>query len=51
MILRPAAAEPMRALIPNLRIEHIKNCSHWTQQERPREVNALLLDYLGDLRS
>jgi soluble epoxide hydrolase/lipid-phosphate phosphatase len=51
LILRPEAAEPMRALIPNLRIEHIKNCSHWTQQERPAEVNALLLDYLGDLRS
>jgi soluble epoxide hydrolase/lipid-phosphate phosphatase len=50
LILRPEAAEPMRALIPNLRIEHIKNCSHWTQQERPEEVNALLLDYLGDLR-
>ena len=51
LILRPEAAEPMRALIPNLRIEHIKNCSHWTQQERPEEVNALLLDYLGDLRA
>ena len=50
LILRPQAAEPMRAHIPNLRIEHIKNCSHWTQQERPDEVNALLIDFLGDLR-
>lgn len=50
LILRPELAEPMRQWIPNLRIEHIKSCSHWTQQERPAEVNALLLDFLSDLR-
>ena len=50
MVLRPEEAEPMRALISNLRIEHIRNCAHWTQQERPAEVNALLLGFLGDLR-
>jgi pimeloyl-ACP methyl ester carboxylesterase len=49
MVLRPEAAEPMRKWIPNLRIEHIKNCAHWTQQERPEEVNALLLDFLKSL--
>ena len=50
LILRPEAAEPMRQWIPDLRIEHIKNCAHWTQQERPEEVNRLLIDFLGDLR-
>ena len=50
MILRPEAAEPMREWIDDLRIEHIKRCAHWTQQEKPDEVNALLLDYLGYLR-
>ena len=50
MILRPEAAAPMREWIDDLRIEHIKRCSHWTQQEKPDEVNALLLDYLGYLR-
>ncbi len=50
LILTPAQAEPMREWIPDLRIEHIKNCSHWTQQERPAEVNALMLDFLKDLR-
>jgi pimeloyl-ACP methyl ester carboxylesterase len=50
LILRPEAAEPMRQWIPNLRIEHIKQCAHWTQQERPDEVNALLIDFLKDLR-
>lgn len=49
-ILRPESAEPMRKWIPNLRIEMIRNCSHWTQQERPAEVNALMLDFLKDLK-
>lgn len=50
LILTPAQAEPMRQWIPDLRIEHIRDCSHWTQQERPAEVNALMLDFLQDLR-
>jgi soluble epoxide hydrolase / lipid-phosphate phosphatase len=50
LILRPEMAEPMPQWIPGLRIEHIKNCAHWTQQEKPGEVNALLLDFLKDLR-
>ena len=49
LILRPEQAEPMKQWIPNLRIELIKNCSHWTQQERPAEVNALMLDFLQGL--
>ena len=40
----------MRAWIDDLRIEHIKNCAHWTQQERPEEVNRLRLDFLAYLR-
>jgi len=50
LILTPALAEPMREWIPNLRIEHIQKCSHWTQQERPDEVNALMVDFLKGLR-
>jgi soluble epoxide hydrolase / lipid-phosphate phosphatase len=50
LILRPEQAEPMREWISDLRIENIKQCSHWTQQERPDEVNALVIDYLRDLR-
>jgi pimeloyl-ACP methyl ester carboxylesterase len=49
MILRPEQAEPMRQWIPNLRIELIKDCSHWTQQERPAEVNRLMLEFLKSL--
>ena len=49
-ILRPALAEPMPRWIPDLRTELIRRCSHWTQQERPDEVNRLLLEFLGELR-
>ena len=49
-ILRPAQAEPMPTWIPGLRIEQIRRCSHWTQQERPAEVNRLLIEFLADLR-
>jgi pimeloyl-ACP methyl ester carboxylesterase len=47
-ILRPALAEPMPRWIPDLRMASIRRCSHWTQQERPAEVNHLLLDFLAD---
>ena len=35
--------------VPDLRIHYIPNCSHWVQQERPGEVNTLMLDFLSDL--
>jgi pimeloyl-ACP methyl ester carboxylesterase len=40
--------EPMEAAVPNLRkIVLLPACGHWTQQERPAEVNAELLDFLA----
>jgi len=48
-ILRPEVAEAMERFVPNLRVELIRECGHWTQQEKPQEVNRLLLDFLGDL--
>lgn len=37
-------------LLPDLRRPPLKlaGCGHWTQQERPDEVNAALLDFLGE---
>jgi pimeloyl-ACP methyl ester carboxylesterase len=36
--------------VPNLRpIRLLPGCGHWTQQERPAEVNAALLDFLASL--
>jgi pimeloyl-ACP methyl ester carboxylesterase len=40
--------EPMEAAVPNLRrIVLLPGCGHWTQQERPGDVNDELLDFLG----
>ena len=39
------------AWVPNLRATHvIKDCGHWTQQEKPDEVNRLLLSWASFLR-
>ncbi|MDX3803856.1 alpha/beta hydrolase [Streptomyces sp. AK04-3B] len=39
-------------LMPNLWRDPVRleGCGHWTQQERPAEVNAALLNFLTDLR-
>jgi pimeloyl-ACP methyl ester carboxylesterase len=39
----------MKDWISGLRIELVRNCSHWTQQERPAEVNRLMIDFLDEL--
>ena len=48
-VLTPARAEGMEAVVPNLTRGHIENCAHWTQQERPEELNRILLDWLAGL--
>ncbi|MEM7379439.1 MAG: alpha/beta hydrolase [Pseudomonadota bacterium] len=37
----------MQAAVPQVRCHTLANCGHWTQQERPDEVNALLVDFLA----
>lgn len=44
--LTPALAEGMPALCTDLEIHMIKECGHWTQQEKPAELNAILVDWL-----
>lgn len=40
----------MRAEVPDLRVaEILDGCGHWTQQERPREVNERLIGWLKSL--
>ena len=48
-VLRPEFAEGMERWLPRLRKEIVSDCGHWTQQEKPEEVNRLLLDFLSDL--
>ena len=40
----------LKNLVPGLRgIKMLAGCGHWTQQERPEEVNAALLEFLQSL--
>jgi pimeloyl-ACP methyl ester carboxylesterase len=51
VVLRPEMAEGMQTWVPNLRkTVLIKGSGHWTQQEKPAEVNRALLDFLADLK-
>lgn len=47
-----AVADPvamMRPVVPNVEGHVLEGCGHWTQQERPEEVNALLVEWLKRL--
>ena len=40
----------LKVLVPNLtRTIVLEGCGHWIQQERPAEVNAALLEFIGGL--
>jgi pimeloyl-ACP methyl ester carboxylesterase len=47
VIVSLAQIEAMKPLVPDLELHMIKNCGHWSQQERPQEVNSIMLDWLG----
>ena len=51
VVLRPEMAEGMTTWVPNLRkTVLVKGSGHWTQQEKPAEVNAAILDFLADMK-
>ena len=42
-------AEPPHLWVPNLlRVERLREASHWVAEDRPQEVNSLLLDFLSN---
>jgi len=45
-VLPPSAAEPMGAFIGDLETVLVHGSGHWTQQEKPAEVNRIILDWL-----
>ena len=47
VIVAPAQIEAMKPHVPELEIHIIKKCGHWTQQEKPGEVNSVMLEWLG----
>ena len=46
-VLTPAMAEGMPGLIGDLEMHMVAGSGHWTQQEKPQEVNHLILDWLA----
>lgn len=46
VIISPEQIEAMRPLVRDLTIEMLEPCGHWTQQERPEDVNRLIIDWL-----
>jgi pimeloyl-ACP methyl ester carboxylesterase len=48
-VLRFAPMDPMKQLVPNLKIVMIPKVGHWTQQEAPKETNTALIDWLKEL--
>ncbi|MBN1662784.1 MAG: alpha/beta hydrolase [Deltaproteobacteria bacterium] len=49
-ILLPGMMDGMERHCTNLTKRLIGNCGHWTQMERPDEVNRILIEYLSDLK-
>lgn len=48
-VLTPQMAEGMEERVPDLTKVIVEDCGHWTQQERPDEVNRALVDWLDEL--
>lgn len=45
-VLPPEMADGMEAQVPDLERHVIADCGHWTQNEQPEVLNALLTDWL-----
>lgn len=46
VVLTPAMTDGMEDRVPDLEKHVIADCGHWTQQEKPEETNALIIDWL-----
>lgn len=48
LVFTPRMAEGMHHHVPDLRIVHIEGAGHWTQLEKPGEVNEAAVDWLRE---
>lgn len=46
IVLRPQMSKNMENWIPHLKRGHIEDCGHWTQIEKPAELNEILIKWL-----
>jgi len=51
VVIAPEQIEAMKPWVSDLTIEILEPCGHWTQQERPDDVNRLMIDWLEHKRS
>uniref|UniRef100_A0A2K5QYN1 Bifunctional epoxide hydrolase 2 n=1 Tax=Cebus imitator TaxID=2715852 RepID=A0A2K5QYN1_CEBIM len=45
-VLTPQLSKHMEDWIPHLKRGHIEDCGHWTQMDKPTEVNQILTEWL-----
>ena len=48
VMIAPEHIEAMKRHVTDLEVRMIANCGHWTQQEKPDEVNELVLGWLRE---
>ena len=48
VMIAPAHIDAMKRQVTDLEVHILDNCGHWTQQEKPDEVNKLIVDWLGE---
>jgi pimeloyl-ACP methyl ester carboxylesterase len=46
IVLRPSLADGMETFVPDLEKHLIKDCGHWTQTEKPDELNRVMTSWL-----
>ena len=46
VVVAPEHIEAMKPLVDDLEIHMLEHCGHWSQQEKPDEVNRLVVDWL-----
>jgi pimeloyl-ACP methyl ester carboxylesterase len=47
IIISRKQIEAMKPYVPDLEIQTIEDCGHWTQQDKPEELNRIMLDWLA----
>jgi len=50
VLIDPQYIESMKPLVPDLTVHMLDDCGHWTQQEKPDDVNRLMIEWLIERR-
>ena len=47
MVLPTSLTNGMEKYVPDVEKHIMRDCGHWTQQEKPEELNALIIDWFN----